>query len=279
MRWSVCVPRCGACWPCPRYLWGNADQNHARVSQRLDWTRHFFVLDNVPASRKAALDTLAVQFHQRHRQTFRLTYPATDLSRGVTNLTKVTARKCLGLVFLFVILSQYDKGWDFFLLLALFPFVMPNPQNPALALPSQKLRSSRGVLWGQATARNTVCHLHHRQELIAGKLLAGCRWKLQQHRRMLYGGLFCSLKTHCSVRSNLLPVSSHLTKLFKRCWRRKGHKIHTYFSWRTRIHSRRPWIRSEVHVSCLAKRLWSKLSIRYSRIVERNSSLLMNSAS
>ena len=72
----------------------------------------FLVLDNVPASRKAALDTLAVQFHQRHRQTYRSRYPATDFSRGVTNLTKVTARERLGLVFLFVILSQYDEGWD-----------------------------------------------------------------------------------------------------------------------------------------------------------------------
>jgi hypothetical protein len=75
----------------------------------------FLVLDNVPASRKAALDTLAVQFHQQHRQTYRTRYPATDFSRGVTNLTKVTARKCLGLVFLFVILSQHNEGWDFWI--------------------------------------------------------------------------------------------------------------------------------------------------------------------
>jgi hypothetical protein len=72
----------------------------------------FLVLDNVPASRKEALDTLAVQFHQRHRQTYRTRYPATDFSRGATNLTKVTACERLGLVFLFVILSQYDVGWD-----------------------------------------------------------------------------------------------------------------------------------------------------------------------
>jgi hypothetical protein len=30
----------------------------------------------------------------------------------VTNLTKVTARERLGLVILFVVLSQYDEGWD-----------------------------------------------------------------------------------------------------------------------------------------------------------------------
>ena len=51
-------------------------------------------------------------FIQRHRQTYRSRYPATDFIRGVTNLTKVTARKRLGLVFLFVILSQYDEGWN-----------------------------------------------------------------------------------------------------------------------------------------------------------------------
>jgi hypothetical protein len=74
----------------------------------------YFVLANVPASPKAALDTLVVQLHQQHRQTYRTRYPATDFSRGVTNLPKVTARKHVGLVFLFVILSQYDEGWDFF---------------------------------------------------------------------------------------------------------------------------------------------------------------------
>ena len=71
------------------------------------------VLDNVPVSRKAALDTLAVQFHQQHRQTFRSTYPATDSSHGVTNLTKVTARKRLGLVFLFVICFNMTKAGIF----------------------------------------------------------------------------------------------------------------------------------------------------------------------
>jgi hypothetical protein len=40
----------------------------------------FLVLDNAPVSRKAALDTLAVQFQQRHRQTYRTRYPATDLA-------------------------------------------------------------------------------------------------------------------------------------------------------------------------------------------------------
>lgn len=71
----------------------------------------FLVLENVPASKKAALDNLAVGFHKKHRQTCRKFYPATDFSNGITNLTKISAAERLGLVFLFVILYQYDEGW------------------------------------------------------------------------------------------------------------------------------------------------------------------------
>jgi hypothetical protein len=60
--------------------------------------------------------------------------------------------------------------------------------------------------------------------------------------------------THSSARSKLWPVPSHLTKHFKRYWQRKGLGIHTHFSRRTSILSRRPCVvRSKVHVSCLAK--------------------------
>ena len=72
----------------------------------------FLVLENVPAGAKAALDTLALRFHKSHRQTYRKAYPATDFSNGITNLTKISASERLGLVFLFVILAQYDEGWD-----------------------------------------------------------------------------------------------------------------------------------------------------------------------
>ena len=74
----------------------------------------FFVLENVPVSRKAAIDRLAIQFHQTHRQTHRKAYPGTDFSRGITNLTKISARERLGLVFLFEILAQFDEGWEIF---------------------------------------------------------------------------------------------------------------------------------------------------------------------
>ena len=69
------------------------------------------VLKNVPVSKQAALDVLAVQFHRTHRQTYRKVYPATDFSNGITNLTKISAAERVGLLFLFVILSQYDEGW------------------------------------------------------------------------------------------------------------------------------------------------------------------------
>jgi hypothetical protein len=39
-------------------------------------------------------------------------YPSADFTNGVTNLTKITSKEHLGLVFLFVILFQYDEGWN-----------------------------------------------------------------------------------------------------------------------------------------------------------------------
>jgi hypothetical protein len=71
----------------------------------------FLILENVPPSQLAALDALAIRFHNTHRQTIRRTFPATDFSQGITNLTKISAAERLGLVFLFVILAQYDEGW------------------------------------------------------------------------------------------------------------------------------------------------------------------------
>ena len=71
----------------------------------------FMILENVPSSKKAALDHLAVTFHKSHRQTHRKAFPATDFSCGITNLTKISASERVGLVFLFVILVQYDVGW------------------------------------------------------------------------------------------------------------------------------------------------------------------------
>ena len=71
----------------------------------------FLVLKNVPVSKKAALDRLAIQFHKRNRQTYRKQYPATDFTIGITNLTKISAAERYGLVYLLVILFQYEEGW------------------------------------------------------------------------------------------------------------------------------------------------------------------------
>ena len=74
----------------------------------------YFVLESVPASRKAAIDRLAIHFLHSHCQTYRKAYPATDFSHGITNLTKISVQERLGLIFLFVILSQFDEGWQIF---------------------------------------------------------------------------------------------------------------------------------------------------------------------
>jgi hypothetical protein len=71
----------------------------------------FLVLNNIPKRQKAALDRLAVRFHKSHCQSYCKAYPATDFSNGITNLTKISAAERLGLVFLFVILAQYNEGW------------------------------------------------------------------------------------------------------------------------------------------------------------------------
>jgi hypothetical protein len=70
------------------------------------------VLDNVPDSQKDAFDKLAKGFHKKHRQTIRKFYPATDFNSGVTNLSKISHAERNGLIFLFVILSNYEKGWN-----------------------------------------------------------------------------------------------------------------------------------------------------------------------
>ena len=44
----------------------------------------------------------------------RWTFPATDFSQGITNLSKISAAERLGLVFLFEILARYDEGWHIF---------------------------------------------------------------------------------------------------------------------------------------------------------------------
>ena len=71
----------------------------------------YVVLENVPVSKKAALDYRALRFHRTHRQTCRSTFPTTSFSNGITNITKISAAERIGLVFIFIILGHYDEGW------------------------------------------------------------------------------------------------------------------------------------------------------------------------
>jgi hypothetical protein len=73
------------------------------------------VIDNVPPSKKAALNRLALRFHKTHRQSFCSSFPSTTFCNGITNISKIFAADCLGLVFLFGILGHYDKGWTILL--------------------------------------------------------------------------------------------------------------------------------------------------------------------
>ena len=68
------------------------------------------VVDHLTAGQKALLDGMAVQFHRRHSQSDRKSFPATDFSNGVTNLSKISASERVGLLFLFVILANLDGG-------------------------------------------------------------------------------------------------------------------------------------------------------------------------
>ena len=52
-------------------------------------------------------------FHYNNQQTCRKEYLRTYFSLGITHLTQITAGEYVGVMFLFVILCQYDEGWAF----------------------------------------------------------------------------------------------------------------------------------------------------------------------
>ena len=60
---------------------------------------------------QAELDELCGMFHCHNQQTCRKEYPRTYFSLGITHLTQITAGEYVGVMFLFVILCQYDEGW------------------------------------------------------------------------------------------------------------------------------------------------------------------------
>jgi hypothetical protein len=70
------------------------------------------IFDCMTPLQKSKLDQLAQKFHKSHRQSARRSFPQTDFSNGVTNLSNMTASEECGLVFLLICLAQFDEGWD-----------------------------------------------------------------------------------------------------------------------------------------------------------------------
>jgi hypothetical protein len=62
-------------------------------------------------SQKKKLDELAQKFHKHHRQSARKSFPQTEFTNGVTNLSNMTAKEECGLVFLLICLAEFEEGW------------------------------------------------------------------------------------------------------------------------------------------------------------------------
>jgi hypothetical protein len=56
---------------------------HAIVSKGLVEMVTHVVIDNVPPSKKAALDRLVLRFHKTHRQSFPSSFPSTTFCNGI----------------------------------------------------------------------------------------------------------------------------------------------------------------------------------------------------
>jgi hypothetical protein len=70
------------------------------------------IFDCMTPSQKYRLDELSQKFHKHHRQSARKSFPQTDFSNGVTNLSNMTASEECGLVFLLICLAQFVDGWN-----------------------------------------------------------------------------------------------------------------------------------------------------------------------
>jgi hypothetical protein len=86
---------------------------HAFHKDLVEMVTHAVIV-NVPPSKKSVLDRLVLRFHKTHRQSFCSSFPSTTFCNG-TKISKISAAERLGLVFLFVILGQYEEGWTILL--------------------------------------------------------------------------------------------------------------------------------------------------------------------
>ena len=70
------------------------------------------IINAMPRVLRLEIDVMAATFHDRNRQSYRQSYPKTDFSKGVTNLTRLTADEICGLVFVLAALFKTTRGWE-----------------------------------------------------------------------------------------------------------------------------------------------------------------------
>jgi len=76
----------------------------------IEYVTSFVIADDIKERELNLFNALASAFHKSHRQTYRKSFPTTDFSKGIV-ASKLSATERVGLIFLFVILFQYDEGW------------------------------------------------------------------------------------------------------------------------------------------------------------------------
>ena len=70
------------------------------------------IVNAMPQVLRLAIDVMAATFNKRHHQSYWQLYPKTDFSKGVTNLTRLTADEICGLVFVLAALFKTTRGGE-----------------------------------------------------------------------------------------------------------------------------------------------------------------------
>ena len=95
-------------------IWGATptDLMHALPLGIFKYCLEIIITDSMPPRLRMEIDVMASDFNKRNRQMHRRTFPKTDFSKGVTNLTLLTADEMCGLMFLLTVLFQTSRGWE-----------------------------------------------------------------------------------------------------------------------------------------------------------------------
>ena len=62
------------------------------------------VIKELSPAMTTEFDKMAMHYHGIHQQTCHKEYTSTDFGLGITNLTKISAKESMGILFLFVII-------------------------------------------------------------------------------------------------------------------------------------------------------------------------------